>query len=257
MEAKVTINREQEGAMKMSWARAFLAGMLIVWVGGCSTVTEEDLAHLQSANAMVKKEAIVRISRGPSFPLSLIDGFLSKGNETRAVTIMTALLQKGNEPKDVELNILAALGELGKRRQISVSPLTEKLKDEDPQIRAQAIEALAKTNNKGASAALVGLLDEKTDKYPIIWALGEIGDQGSIAALDRLLASEDKYVRYNARKALAKIGGDEAEMDSNHSGNSNEKGLLEMGRMAFRRYQHAMMIVFEKIRGVKKSWAGT
>ena len=94
LEAKVTINREQEVAMKMSWARAFLAGMLIVWVGGCSTVTEEDLAHLQSANAMVKKEAIVRISRGPSFPLSLIDGFLSKGNETRAVTIMTALLQK-------------------------------------------------------------------------------------------------------------------------------------------------------------------
>jgi HEAT repeat protein len=229
--------------------------MLIIWVGGCSTVTEEELAHLQSANAMVKKEAILKISRGPSFPLSLMDGFLRKGNETKAVTIMTALLQKGNESKDVELNILAALGELGKRRQLPVSALIEKLKDEDPQIRTQAIEALAKTNNKAASAALVRLLDEKTDQYPIIWALGEIGDQGSIAALDRLLASKDKYVRYNARKALAKIGVDESEIDSNHSGNSNEKNLLEIARMAFRRYQHAMMIVFEKIRGVKKTWA--
>ncbi len=257
LEAKVTIKRGQEGAMKMSWARAFLAGTLIIWVGGCSTVSEEDLAHLQSGNAMVKKEAIVRISRGPSFPLSLINGFLRKGNETKAVNMMTALLQKGNESKDVQLNILAALGELGKRRQIPVSALIEKLKDQDPQIRTQAIEALAKTNNKAASAALLGLLDEKKDKYPIIWALGEIGDQGSIAALDRLLASEDKYVRYNARKALAKIGVDEAEIDSNRLGNSNEKGLLEIGRMAFRRYQRAMMIVFERIRGVKKTWAGT
>jgi HEAT repeat protein len=257
LEAKVTINRGQEGAMKMSWARAFLAGMFIIWVGGCSTVTEEDLAQLQSANAMVKKEAIARISKGPSFPLSVIGGFLRKGNETQAVTIMTSLLQKGKESKDVQLNILAALGELGKRRQIPVSALIEKLKDKDPQIRTQAIEALAKTNDKAASAALVGLLDQQTDKYPIIWALGEIGDQSSIAALDRLLASGDKYVRYNARKALAKIGGDEAEIDSKHPGKSNKKGLLEMGRMAFRRYQRAMMIVFERIRGVKKSWAGT
>jgi len=257
LEGKVAINRVQEGAMEMSWARAFLAAMLIMRKGGCSSVTEQDLAHLQSANAMVKKEAIVRISRGPSFPMSLIDGFLSKGNETEAVYIMTELLQKGNESKDVELTILAALGELGKRRQIPVSALIEKLKDKDPRIRTQAVEALAKTNNGDASAALARLLDEKTDKYPIIWALGEIGDQVSVAVLDRLLASEDKYVRYNARKALARIGLDEEGIDSNHSGNSNEKGLLEIGRMGFRRYQHAMMIVFEKIRGVKKSWAGT
>jgi HEAT repeat protein len=251
------MKRGREGAMKMSWARGFFAGMFIIWVWGCSTVTEEDLAHLQSTNAMVKKEAILRISRGPNFPLSLIDGFLSKGKETKAVNIMTALLQNGNESKDVQLTILATLGELGKRRQIPVSALIEKLKDKDLQIRTRAIEALAKTNDRAASAALVGLLDEKIDPYPIIWALGEIGDQGSIAALDRLLASEDKYVCYNARKALAKIGGDEEDVDSKPSGNSKEKGLLETGSMAFRRYQHAMMIVFEKIRGVKKTWAGT
>lgn len=238
--------------MKMPWARALFAGMLIIWVWGCSTVSEQDLADLRSANAMVKKEAIVRISRGPTFPLSLIDGFLSQENETEAVTIMAALLEEGNESKDVQLNILAALGELGKRRQIPVSALIEKLKDKDPQIHTQSIEALAKTKNKAASAALVRLLDEKTDKYPIIWALGEIGDPGSISALDRLLASEDKYVRYNARKALAKIEVVQPEIDSNLSGNSNTKGWLDIGRMAFRKYQHAMMVVFQTIRGLKK-----
>lgn len=239
--------------MKMPWARALFAGILTIGVWGCSTISEQDLADLRSANAMVKKQAIVRISRGPSFPLNLINGLLSKTNETKAVTMMVALLQEGNVSKDLQLNVLTALGELGTRTQIPVSALIEKLKDQDPQIRTQAIEALAKTNNKAASAALVRLLDEKTDKYPIIWALGEIGDPDSIPVLDRLSASEDKYVRYNALKALAKIGIEQPEIDSNHSDNSDTRGLLEIGRMAFKKYQHAMMAVFQKIRGFKRA----
>jgi hypothetical protein len=250
--------RGREGAMKIPWARACFAGMFITWIWGCATVTEQDLTDLQSTNAMVQKEAIVRISRGPNFPLSLIDGFLSKGNETKAIAHMTALLQSGKGSKDMELTILAALGELGKRRQIPVPALIQKLKDKDPRIRIQAIETLAKTNDRTASAALARLLDEKVDQYPTIWALGEIGDRNSITALDRLLANDDPYVRYHARKALAKIGAGEEDADvSEPSENAKKKSLLETGRIVFRRYQDAMMVVFEKIRGVKKTWAGT
>jgi HEAT repeat protein len=53
--------------------------------------------------------------------------------------------------------------------------------------------------------ALVQLLEKETNKYPIIWALGEIGDKSAVPALNRLLASGDKYMRYNANKALSKI----------------------------------------------------
>ena len=192
--------------MRMSSARAFFAVMLFICLSGCTTVTEQDLADLQSRNAIVKKEAIDRISRGPGFPFNLMGSFVSRENEKKAVTILVELFRRGKESKDTELSILKAVGELGKRTGVPAAPLIEKLKDKDPRIRHQAIEALGKTKNKKALPALVKLLEQQTDKYPVIWALGEIGDQGAIPHLNQALASEDKYVTYNAYRALANIG---------------------------------------------------
>ena len=190
----------------MRMSLVFFALILSIFVSGCRTVTEHDLADLQSPNAIVKKEAVNRISRGRGFPFNLIGPFVSKDNEEKAVTIMVELLRSGNGSKDAKLNILKALGELGKRTEIPADPLIEKLKDKDPDVRRWAIEALGKTKNKKALPALVKLLEQQTDKYPVIWAIGEIGDQGAIPHLGQLLASEDKYVTYNAYRALAKIG---------------------------------------------------
>jgi len=184
----------------------FFALILSILVSGCTTVTEQDLADLQSPNAIVKKEAVDRISKGPGFPFNLMGPFVSKENEKKAVTIMVELLRSGKGSKDAKLSILKALGELGKRTEVPAAPLIEKLKDKDPHVRHWATEALGKTKNKKALPALVKLLEQQTDKYPVIWALGEIGDQGAIPHLDQLLASEDKYVTYNAYRALAKIG---------------------------------------------------
>jgi len=190
----------------MRMSLVFFALILSVLVSGCTTVTEQDLADLQSPNAVVKKVAVNRISRGRGFPFNLIGPFVSKDNEEKAVTIMVELLRSGNGSKDAKLNILKALGELGKRTEIPADPLIEKLKDKDPDVRRWAIEALGKTKNKKALPALVKLLEQQTDKYPVIWAIGEIGDEGAIPHLGQLLASEDKYVTYNAYRALAKIG---------------------------------------------------
>ena len=89
---------------------------------------------------------------------------------------------------------------------VPVSPVIEKLKEENPRVRLQAVESLGKIKNPKAAPALVQLLENETDKYPIIWALGEIRDRNAVPGLNQLLSSEDKYVRYNATKALAKIG---------------------------------------------------
>ena len=238
--------------MKISWARALFAGMLIIWVWGCSTVTEQDLTDLHSANAVVMKEAIEKIARGPSFPLSLMDGLVSKTNEKRAVTIMVELLQDGKESKDVQLSLLTALGELGRKTQVPVTPLIEKLKDKDPQIRVRVIETLARTKNKETSTALVKMLNDETDKYPIIWALGEIGDQEAIPALNRFAASEDKNLSYNARQALAKIRTDETGVHSDPD-QSDTKSLLEIGRMVFRKYREVMMALFQKMAHIRRA----
>ncbi len=190
----------------MRMSLVFFTLILSILVSGCTTVTEQDLADLQSPNAIVKKEAVDRISKGPGFPFNLMGPFVSKENEKKAVTIMVELLRSGKGSKDAKLSILKALGELGKRTEVPAAPLIEKLKDKDPHVRHWATEALGKTKNKKALPALVKLLEQQTDKYPVIWALGEIGDQGAIPHLDQLLASEDKYVTYNAYRALAKIG---------------------------------------------------
>ena len=69
-----------------------------------------------------------------------------------------------------------------------------------------------------------------------------------------MLASDDKYLKYNAHQALAKIAKSEGENDP---ANLKAKDLPAITKMAFRKYQQTMMIVFEKMRGVKKVWAGT
>jgi hypothetical protein len=129
---------------------------------------------------------------------------------------------------------------------VPISALIEKLKDKDPYMRLQAIEALGKVKNKKASKALVELLEEHTVNYPVIWALGEIGDHGAIPALNRLLASEDEYLKYNACRALAKIETDQREDDS------YKIGLFDFGKMAYQKYQDVMLVVLQRIMGLER-----
>jgi tetratricopeptide (TPR) repeat protein len=208
----------------MRTSLVFFALILSIFVSsGCTTVSEQDLADLQSPNAIMKKEAIDRISRGPGFPYNLTGFLVSKDNEKKAVAIMVELLQSKKGSKDVKLSILKALGEIGKRIEVPAAPLIEELKDEDPHVRHCAIEALGKTKNKTALPALVKLLEQQTDKYPVIWALGEIEDQRAIVHLDQLLDSKDKYVTYNAYRALAKIGTSEENLVGNSVAAANSE----------------------------------
>jgi len=174
-------------------------------IAACSPIAEKDLAELQSPNDAVKKEAIQKLITGEGFPLSLVEPFLNRSMEERAVAIIAELLRGGGESEDIQVSILKAMGELGKRIQVPVSPLIEKLKERNSRIRLQAVESLGKIKNKEAVPALVQLLEEERNNYPIIWALGEIGDKSALPALNRLLATGDKYARYNANKALRKI----------------------------------------------------
>lgn len=183
----------------------FLGVILSLLIPACSPITEGDLANLRSPNDAVKMEAIQKFSRREGFPLSLLGRHLNQKTERKAVPIMVELLRSGNESEDIQLSILKAMGELGKRTQVSASSLIEKLRDGNPRIRLTAVESLGKIRDETAVPALIRLLDTETEKYPIIWALGEIGDKRAVPALNQLLASQDKYTRYNTDKALRKI----------------------------------------------------
>jgi HEAT repeat protein len=189
----------------MKMESILLAGALSILMAACSTLTEKDLTDMQSPNDAVKKEALRKFSRREPFPMNLAGRFLNQNIEKKAVTTMVALLRDGRESEDVQLSILTAIGELGKRTEVPVSPLIDKLGNGDPRIRLQAVESLGKIKDKKAVPALIQLLETEANMYSVIWALGEIGDKSAIPSLHRLMTSEDKYIKYNANKALAKI----------------------------------------------------
>ena len=179
--------------------------LLFLCIFACAGRSEKDLADLQSPNPVVKREAIENIGKGGGFITSFIQNFFGKGDTEAAVPILVEMLESGEEPEDTQLSVLKARGRLGKSMEVPVSPLIERLKDENPQIRLQAVESLGKLGSKEAVPPLLKLLDEEPNKYPIIWALGEIRDERAIPALNKMLAGEDEALQYNARKALKKI----------------------------------------------------
>ncbi|GAJ05579.1 unnamed protein product, partial [marine sediment metagenome] len=72
-----------------------------------------------------------------------------------------------------------------------------------------ACDALGKIKDPKAVKPLLNILNDKNNKdiqLTAIWALGSIGDNSAIPALTKLLDDQDNYVRYNAAKALSKIG---------------------------------------------------
>jgi hypothetical protein len=189
----------------MGYALSFVREGLSVLTAACRIVTEADVADLQSPNEAVKREVLRKFSRKESFPINIVGRFLNRNIEKEAMTTMLALLRDGRESEDIQLSILRAMGDLGKKTEVPVSPLIEKLKSGDPQMRLQAVESLGKIKDKNAVPALIQLLETEANEYPVIWALGEIRDKSAVPSLNRLLTSEDKYIRYNANKALVKI----------------------------------------------------
>ena len=178
-------------------------------ITGCTTISDQELADLQSANVVAKQEALRKICNGPGFPLKYMGPLLDRDNEKQAVNILVKLLPGEQESKEVELTMIRTLGYLGKTTEVPASPLIDKLGDDDPEIRSEAIQAVAEIQSQEALPALYRLLDSGRNRYAVIWALGEIGGPTAIPALSKLLASADDYERYNARIALGKIGGGE------------------------------------------------
>jgi len=226
----------------------------LMLLSGCSCVTEMDLADLKKPNAIVRQEAIERIASREGLEIPFIDRFLSRRNEQRAVRILVKLFQSCRKCKDTQLNVLSALGRLAEFTEVPVGLLIESLKYEDAEIRAGAIQTLAKARHKEALSALIEILGDDRDRYSVIWALGEIGDAKAVSRLNRLLASSDKYTRYNAYQALDRIGASEREKTP---AGSRKSVSVALGKTTFKKYKAAMAKLFKTIGGFKEAWAGT
>ena len=83
--------------------------------------------------------------------------------------------------------------------------LIHALGDEDREVRLAVVDALGQLEDERAVPSLLAMLDTEPEPYSVIWALGNIGNDGSLDALTPMLDDDNRYVRYQSRRALLKI----------------------------------------------------
>ena len=115
-----------------------------------------------------------------------------------------------NPDKEVRLNALVTMSEMGVHAKEAVPALIEALNDRDKDVCTYAARTL-KNIGKPASqavAALVKILNDEASalRVNVIGVLGQIGDSAAVPALVTALGDADEGVRMNAGDALYKIG---------------------------------------------------
>jgi HEAT repeat protein len=159
-------------------------------MSGCNG-NEEDalaLADLESGNPVVRNCAIQAVgARGLKAAIPRLRTFLSE-----------------ESPSEARLMSLHALGQLGATN--CVEDIIRVFESSEGSLKDAAIETLGKLRDPRAVPVLVAEIQGTNVSLVALWALGSIGDTDAIPPLSDLLSADDTYVRYNARRALERIG---------------------------------------------------
>lgn len=119
------------------------------------------------------------------------------------------LLQKLKDPDPfVRVEAVQALGEI--QSEEALLPVCSCLNDENLYVRAYAAEAVGKIGHVDTSFALLRLISSLDDPSPyvramMLVALGELQDERALAPIRQLLNDEDESVREMAAWAIANI----------------------------------------------------
>ena len=228
--------------------------LILVLSAGCSLVEEKDLAGLESGSLFDRRQVIEAIgqSRIPTF--FPFEPFIETTRAKRAAITITQLLQEGDENREMQLSMLAAIEKLAHCVQVPARGVIEKLDHEDAGVRAKAVQVLAGIDGEEVTPALLKALQREKHNYSVIWALGERGDDRAIPELNRLLASEDQYVSYNAYRALEKIAAKAGKRKALSGSGTQVFPAIKEATLG--RYKKAMRGILNEIVGFKKARAG-
>jgi HEAT repeat protein len=163
-----------------------LPALILAPLQGCSSDLEQQVANLESANPMVRLEAAKLAKRD---------------NDPRIAAALTPLLNDSS--KEIRLTAADSLTYIAGEDEVPA--LAGALADSDREVRLAAVNALGRIQDERAVVPLLKLLQSEHEPYSIIWALGNIGSSQSLDALTPMLDHEDRYTRYQARRALLKI----------------------------------------------------
>jgi HEAT repeat protein len=175
------------------WGVRALAPVLIACcAAGCGArekLIDRYLADVQSQNPVVRNHAIEQ---------------LGQEGAVRAAPELEACLASDRDA-ETRLTAVKALGNM--RVTNSVPKMLPLLAEEDDSLRLAAIESLGKIREARAVPDLISMTSVSNVELVAIWALGNIGHTNAVPCLVNLLSDQDKFVRYNARRALGRIGG--------------------------------------------------
>lgn len=146
---------------------------------------------LSSPNVLVRQQAVAA---------------LALAGDTAVVPHLMVLLD--DPVADVRQGTAKALGTLHDMR--ATEAVVQRLaRESDGTVRRALIEALGKLRDTKAVPDLLRRLEANdfpaTERYTLIWALGNIGDPRSAEPLGKLLSDSDQFVAYNATQALKKL----------------------------------------------------
>lgn len=153
---------------------------------GCGSDLDQQVENLASPNPMVRLEA-AKLAKRESDP--------------RLAAALTPLLD--DPSKEIRLTAADSLTYIGTEEEVPA--LAAALADGDRDVRLASVNALGRIKDERAVVPLLKLLQSEREPYSIIWALGNIGSSQSLDALTPMLDHEDRYTRYQARRALLKI----------------------------------------------------
>jgi HEAT repeat protein len=153
---------------------------------GCGG-NQKYIQKLDSSNISVRYDAVC---------------YLGREEEKAAVPKLLELLAP-SQPAMIRLASTQALGFI--KEKSAVTGLLGLLNDPDTGLRKAACDALGQIHDPQAVKPLINLLTQPEVNIVAIWALGEIGGDEAVPALNGLLESPDPYVKYNAFRALKKL----------------------------------------------------
>lgn len=153
-----------------------LAGALFLFAGGCSRL-------------------------GPEKPLETVIAEAGEGSPGALKELISRFGHPDPETAQKAWEAVVAIGEP------AAAELIAALASGDRSVSEHAAGALGANRSREAVEGLKSALErENFRRYVAAWALGEIGDPGSIPALVRALGDEDGETRKYATRALVKFG---------------------------------------------------
>jgi HEAT repeat protein/MFS family permease len=153
---------------------------------------------------MYARTLLQGVQEGAKISTGYVFRRITEANPLRVFTNIYALSAPVSERKKIDL--VSRLGDT--RSRLVTRELIEHLSDPSPEVREEAIIALAKSKDPEAVEALLAKL--RSPQYGLqeqsARALGRIGDRRSVPTLIDSLSDPDAGVRASAARALGEIG---------------------------------------------------